>query len=71
MANINLCKSRSSAFFVSSHHFQDIHISKVETMKMYVKVMMYNIRSCTVRLQVSHFLSDDNGNVLTFTNKQL
>ena len=38
--------------------------------------MMYNIRSCTVRLQVFHFLSDGNGNVLhlqtnTCENSQL
>ena len=71
IANTNLCKSHTSSFFVRFHHFQDIYISKVETLKMLVKVMMYNIRSVTVRLQVSDFLSDDNGNVVTFTINHL
>ena len=43
--------------------FQDIHISKFETLIMQMKVMMYNIRRDTIRWQISDFLPDGNNNV--------
>ena len=52
IANINLYKSRSLAFIVSAHRFRDINISKFQTLKMYVKVMMHSIRSHAIRLQI-------------------
>ena len=51
MANINLLKDYNWAFFASSHHIQDIHISKLVTLKMKVKVMMHNICSDDIRRQ--------------------
>ena len=45
IANINLHKSSTGHLCAGSHRFRDTHISKFVTWKMYVKVMMYNIRS--------------------------
>ena len=66
MANNNLYKSYAWAFFDCSHRFPDIHISNLPTLKMQVKVMMYNIRSGAIRWKIHDFLSDDNGDVWIF-----
>ena len=44
------------AFFASFHRFRDIHISKFVTLKMDVKVVMYNIRSGAIRWKIPDFL---------------
>ena len=54
------------SILVSSHRFRDINISNFVTLKMKVKVMMDSIRSSTIRLQISDFLSDSNSNVCIF-----
>ena len=45
MANINFDKSQTGQFFARFQLSWDIPISNFVTLKMYVKVMMYNIRS--------------------------
>ena len=43
----------------------NIHVSKFVTLKMQVKVTMYNIRSA-IRWQIPDFLSDSNSNICNF-----
>ena len=62
MANINFYKSHTWAFFVSSHSFPDIHFAKFVTIKIYVKVMMYNILSGAIQTQISDFIYDGKSN---------
>ena len=45
-------------FLTSSHLFWDIHISKLVTLKMQVRVMMYNIHSGAIRWQISQVPND-------------
>ena len=64
-ANINLCKSRSWAFFASSHSFQDIHISNFVTLKCRSK---YNIGVGAIQCIIADFLSDGNSNVCSISH---
>ena len=50
LANLNLTLEHVCA---SSHRLRDIHISNFETLKMWVKVMMYNIRKAAIRWIIS------------------
>ena len=49
MENIDVYKSRTGALFASSYRFWDIHVSQFMTLKMYVKVIMYNTRRSASR----------------------
>ena len=51
------------SIFASSRRCRDIHISKLATLKLYVKVKMYNIRSDEIRRQITDFLYIGNSNV--------
>ena len=48
--------------------YRDTHNSKFVNMKMYVKVMMYNIRSSTIRWKIHDFLSNGNSNVCNMSH---
>ena len=54
------------SIFASSHRFWDIHISKLVTLQMQIKVMTYNNRSGAIWWKIPDFLSDDNNNVCIF-----
>ena len=69
MANINLYRSHTWAFFSSFHLFRDILISKFVTLKMLVKVMMYNIYSSVIQWQIPDFWPDSNSNVCSISHR--
>ena len=59
MANLNLYKSYTKAFFASSRRLPDIHISNLVTLN-----TMYNVLSAAIRCQIHDFRSDDNSNTM-------
>ena len=66
VANINRYKSRTCAFFATSHRFRDIHFSKFITLKLSVNVIAHKIRSCAIRWQIPEFISNSNSNICIF-----
>ena len=68
MANINFYKSHDRAFFAGYHHIRDIEIAKLMTLKILVNVVMYNLRSEDIQLQIPDFLSNSNSKVCTITH---
>ena len=67
MANINLYKSHTWAFFASSYCFLDIHIKKIHDLKNIGRRHdIHNNRSGTIRWQIADFLSDGNHNFCIF-----
>ena len=49
-----------SGILASSHRFPDIRNSKFVTLKIQVRLVMYNIRNGAIKCQIPEFLSDDN-----------
>ena len=63
MANIKVYKRYNWAVFVSFHPFQYISISNFVSLKIHVKIMMYNIRIGAIWWQIPDFLFDGISNV--------
>ena len=66
MANINLYKVIREHFLLALTDFKIFTFKKLVTLKMEVKVIMFNIRSGAIRQQIPYFLSEGYGNCLHF-----
>ena len=72
MANINLYKSCTWAFFASSHRFPDDIYYMISrncvTLKIFVNVTMYNIRTGAIRWRIPDFIYDGYSNVCSISH---